>query len=577
MKTHDAVSRMRRGIAFLTVPLVLAGALTVTLSPAAVAAAYGHNNSTALTLQVPSGSNYGNSVTVGALLTDSKGKPLAGETVSLAVGTSYFTHARTGFDGKASLTIPGTVLTAPGSYLLHASFTGNFSLGQSSASATLTVVAPAPTSGSLSPGSPPVKRTTTTASATVATSLTVETPTGSVIGKDVAITAVLHYKTGQGLPDERVSLSLDGTEVRSDKTDAQGSVTLIVPGKTLAEARAYAVLVAFNGSHGFAPSTAKATLTVLAAAIQIQTVPALPNMRFTLGNEVAMTGPDGVAALPVPKSGTYQLAADLNPDTSPTATIKASFVRWLDNVYTADRTIDVSGPATYVIGLRIAYRATVQYVDLEGNPIDPTLIDQAQFSTGTGADDVVLNSQTGANDVWWTAASTIHVSTMLIPSQVTYRVLSVKIHGAEVVNRGQQAWAPTQSGVWTVELLLYGMTVQARDAVFGTPVSGKLTLTYPDGVSVEQHLASDGRVTFSNLPRGQYKLSLSPAAFSPPTPVALSRAQDATLRVITYMDVILTLGALILVIVVLAVIGRWSLIRTRLRRSRRETREPASS
>jgi hypothetical protein len=522
MNRVSARLRMKRGVARLTIPLVVAGALSVTLFPATAAAVGFGGNPSSLTLQIP-----GSSV---------------------------------------------------------ASFQGNFNLGPSFANGTLNAVAAPPVSaqpaGALARvlvGAPPVKRPSTAATVTLATSLTVETPTGSVIGKDVAITAVLRDRLGHVLPDEHVALALDGTEVRSDKTDATGSLTLTIPGKKLDTARDYAILVTFGGSHGYAPSSKTATLTILAAAIQIQTVPALPNMRFTLGTETGTTGPDGVTAVPVPKSGAYQLAADLNPGNSPTATVKASFVRWLDNVYTADRTIDVSGPATYVIGLRVAYRASVRYVDLDGNPVDPTLIQQAQFSTGTGTDDVVLNSQTGAQDVWWTSSTTIHVATMLIPSQVTYRVLSVKIHGTDVVNRGQQAWTPTESGVWTVQLLLYGMTVEARDAVFGTPVSGQLKLTYPDGVAVEQHVSSDGKISFVNLPRGQYQLAMSPAAFSPPTPVALSKAQAATLRVITYADVILWIAALVLVVVLLAVIGRWSLIHARIRRRSRRAAPDAAS
>jgi hypothetical protein len=72
---------------------------------------------------------------------------------------------------------------------------------------------------------------------------------------------------------------------------------------------------------------------------------------------------------------------------------------------------------------------------------------------------------------------------------------------------------------------------------------------------------------------------MSPAAFSPPTPVALSKAQDATLRVITYADIVLWIGIFAVVIVLLAVIGRWSFIHARLRRSRtsrRATPETAS-
>ena len=411
---------------------------------------------------------------------------------------------------------------------------------------------------------------------TLSTAVTVEVPTGSVIGQDVTLVAQLKTHGGQVVAGEHLTLEVDGAPLRADKTDAQGKIQFLIPGKKLNEARDYPIVVIFGGAHGLAASFSNETLTVLAAAIQIQTVPALPNMRFTLGTETALTGPDGVAALPVPKSGTYQLTADLNADTSPTATVKASFVRWLDNIFTANRTIDVTGPASYVVGLKVAYRATIKYVDLEGNPVDPTLVDQAQFSTGTGTNDVVLNSQTGAKDVWWQASTAVRVSTFLKPSPTTYRALSAKIHGAEVVNRGQQAWTPTEDGVWTIELLLYGMTVQTRDAVFGTPVAGQLTLMYPDGAKIEQPVAGDGKVSFDNLPRGQYQLQLTPSAFSPPSPVALSKVQDATLRIVTYQDIALAVGLVVVVLIVLAVIGRWAIITARIRRRRRAAMRASS-
>jgi hypothetical protein len=398
------------------------------------------------------------------------------------------------------------------------------------------------------------------------TILTIEVPSGSVIGSDVAIGVLLRTKTGIAL-SEHVSLSLDGAQVRSDKTDTTGKVSLVIPAKDLIEARAYAIQVVFAGARGLAPATANGTLTVLAAAIQFDTVPALPNIRFSLGTESAVTGPDGVAALPVPKAGAYQLTVDLNPDTSATATVKASFVRWLDNVYTANRTINVTGPATFTMGLRVAYRASIKYVDLQDKPVDPALVDQAQFSTGTGADNIVLNSQVGVDQVWWEAASAVRYSTQLQSSAVTYRALSVKIHGADVVNRGQQSWTPTENGVWTIQLLLYSLTVQTRDALFGTPVGGTLSLTYPDGLTIQQPVDGDGRVSFVNLPRGQYKLSLRPVAISAPTPVALSKAQESTVRVVTYLDVGVVLGGLLIFGAIM--VGRWVILSRRLKRRAR--------
>jgi hypothetical protein len=404
----------------------------------------------------------------------------------------------------------------------------------------------------------------------VATVVTAEVPTGSVVGKNVVVGAILKDRSGNRLAGEHLALFIEGVQLQSQATDAIGLASFTILGKKLDQARPYRLTVVYGGGHGFLPSTVNVTLTILAAAIQIQTVPPLPGLRFTLGTSSALTGPDGVAALPVPQAGSYELTSDLNPSTSADATVKASFVRWLDSVFTANRTIDVTGPATYVMGLTVAYRADIKYVDLNNQPVDSALISQAQFSTGTGTNDVVLNSQTKTTDVWWTAATTIRVSNQLLPSPITYRALSVKMHGAEVVNRGQQSWTPTENGTWTVQVLLYGMTVQTQDALLGGTVSGQIQLTYPNGEVTTKSVGADGSVSFDNLPRGQYKLSLG-SSLTPPTQVTLSRPQSATLRVITYVDIGLVLGFGLAVVVMLVLIGRWSIVTRRLRRRRRSS------
>ena len=151
----------------------------------------------------------------------------------------------------------------------------------------------------------------------------------------------------------------------------------------------------------------------------------------------------------------------------------------------------------------------------------------------------------------------------------------MKIHGAEVVNRAQQSWSPTEGGVWTIQLLLYDMSVQTRDALFGTPVGGTLSLTYPDGEVVEQHVDGNGKASFLNLPRGQYKLGLRPVAVSAPTPVALSRAQESVVRVITYQDVFVVLG--VLLIIGALIVGRWYILSRRIKRRQQQTMNPLTS
>jgi hypothetical protein len=402
----------------------------------------------------------------------------------------------------------------------------------------------------------------------VATAVTAEVPTGSVLGKNVLVGAILKDRFGNRLAGEHVTLFMEGNQLQSQATDAHGSATFTIEGKRLPQAGPYRLTVVYSGSHLYLASTVNVTLTVLAAAIQVQTVPPLAGLRFTLGTASALTGPDGVAALPVPQAGTYELSSDLNPATTADPTVKASFVRWVDNVFTANRSIVVTGPATYIIGLSVAYRANIQYADLNNQPVDPSLISDAEFSTGTGTNDVVLNAQTKLSDVWWTAATTIRAGQNLLPSAVTYRVLSVKMHGADVVNRGQQSWTPTEGGTWTVQVLLYGLTVRTEDALLGGSVSGKMDLTFPNGDVTSKSVGSDGTVTFDNLPRGVYKLSLG-SSLTPPTQVALSRPQTATLRVISYIDLGLVLGFGLAIVVMLVIIGRWSIVTRRLRRKRR--------
>jgi hypothetical protein len=340
---------------------------------------------------------------------------------------------------------------------------------------------------------------------------------------------------------KHLSFFLDLQPLVGAQTDISGRATIVIPAKDLTLATTYGVGVLFTGAHGFGGSGASANMAVLDAAIQIRTVPPLPAVSFALGAFTAVTGPDGVAALPVPQSGPYPLSTDLNPGNSPTATVKASFLRWLDNVATPDRTIDVAGPATYTVVLRLAYRTTIDYVDQNGKPVDPTLVDEARFTPDNGAGDVVVNSQAGAGNVWWTAAVTSQVGGVVTATPVTYRAVSVQVHGAETINPGEQTWTPTEGGIWTIKLSLYSVSVQTRDALFGGPISGQVRLTYPDGSHVDRPIGSGGIATFDALPKGNYKLTVN-SAMSASINVTVPRALVPTLIAVTFTDVGLGLG-----------------------------------
>jgi hypothetical protein len=375
--------------------------------------------------------------------------------------------------------------------------------------------------------------------------------------------AILKDEKGAPVSAKHLSFFLDLQPLSGAQTDISGRATIVIPAKDLILASTYDVGAEFSGAHGFGGSTASANMSVLDAAIQIRTVPALPEVSFALGALTAVTGPDGVAALPVPQSGPYPLSTDLNPSNSPTATVKASFLRWLDNVATPDRTIDVAGPATYTVVLRLAYRATIDYVDQNGQPVDPTLVDEARFSSDNGAGDVVVNSQAGAGNVWWTAAVTNQAGGVVTATPVTYTAVSVKVHGAETVAPGAQTWTPTEGGIWTIKLSLYSVSVLTRDAFFGGPISGLVRLTYPDGSHIDRPIGSGGVATFNALPKGTYKLSAVSAVLPASIDVAVPKPLQPTLMALTSTDLGATLGLLLGVAVLLG-LG----LRSRLRKPR---------
>jgi hypothetical protein len=398
----------------------------------------------------------------------------------------------------------------------------------------------------------------------VSTQISLQVPTGSVLGNDVVVAAVLTDTAGAPMVAQRVGFYLDGQEIQSDKTDAGGRLSFTILGKKLSQARVYQVAAQFGGIHGFAGSSVASTLTVLSAAIQISSVPPMPGLGFTLGSATALTGPDGVAALPVPQSGTYRLTADLNT-TALDPSVRLSFVRWLDNVETATRTIDVRGPASYTIGLRVAYPAYARFVDLGGQPVDSSQVDEAQFEAGSSAFNVVLNQQTGAQSAWWTAATADQAGGKLVATPISYRVTSVKIHGAEVLVPGQAPWTPVVNGTWTIQVELFGMTVQTRDAFFGTPVAGQLQLSYPDGDITTQDVGSDGVATFTDLPAGQYSVGWAHSMLTPATSVVVTKLESTSLRVITMADIGLTAAAGMAILVVLGLVVWFIISRLRSR------------
>ncbi len=378
--------------------------------------------------------------------------------------------------------------------------------------------------------------------ATQATTITiVNAPKETVIGQDLNISARI---TANGAPvtSRLLVLILDGTTLRTASVNKDGVAQLAIKGAEIPHAHAANVTVKFSGAPALAPSQASFTIFVTPAKVTIETVPTMDGVTLSLGAATAVTK-SGVAVFDVPTIGAYTLTPNINSATN--GDVRADFVRWSDDVFSSVRRINVEGNLNLQLGLRVAYRGSIEFRDTDGTRLDPAEIDSVTLTSGSGVGETL----TGGYDLIWLEGgaavkkatgpekgSTAPQAASLVVSPRAWRVVEVLIHGTNVVNRGQQSTQPTAGAVWRVTVLLFDLSVQGHDALLGSPLSGTLDLQYPDGSVVSTRLGGSP-IDFKRLPRGNYTLRLHAGGLAAATPVALSRSQTVSVRVITFLDV----------------------------------------
>jgi hypothetical protein len=138
---------------------------------------------------------------------------------------------------------------------------------------------------------------------------------------------------------------------------------------------------------------------------------------------------------------------------------------------------------------------------------------------------------------WLQGTRIVPFSQGLRKKAISYAVDSVTVDGTNVVNRSQQHFVPSQSRRLDVRLLFNVAKFSARDAIFHFPVGSGVRLQYPNGRTREVRFGGKSIVVVPGLPRGQYHVKVIGGGWSPFRPVAVSRNQDVTLAVITYLDI----------------------------------------
>ena len=308
------------------------------------------------------------------------------------------------------------------------------------------------------------------------------------------------------------------------------------------------LLVALGGS--LSPAAAASSESPV---VRVRTVPAIPGITLTFEGRRYVTDSTGRALLPRARGvasigllpritvGSRHLGAN---------TI-ARFARWF--------TVGTDSVAAFDIFRRVSWT----FVDQAGAPVPLARIERLVLRSSSGQQTIF---RTGIGRPRWLFSRRVSsVRGKLVLKDLQYAVQRVTVLGTDVVNAGQQTFAPEQRGDVRFALAFFTLRVRVEDALFGSAVGKLARLELPNGAVREVRL-SHGRAVLPSLPRGAYRITLEGSGYALDVPLMLSRSQLVTVPVVTYLDMV-AVGAAVLVLALgLVLLGRpWLARRARVR------------
>jgi hypothetical protein len=283
--------------------------------------------------------------------------------------------------------------------------------------------------------------------------------------------------------------------------------------------------------------------------VEVATVPALPGVRFVFDGVSYTTDEQGLVRLTLTKPQPATHALSIVDVSLHQRGRDLAFVRWWHvGAHDQDRLTTITGiKVRRHVRIQAAFRATYKvsysFVDPAQGPVDHKRVKRVEFSGDNGR--TVASDGTGKLRLVGIQAKVS--SGTLVAKQVSYTVQTVEVDGSNVVQMNHQTFVPSQKATVVVPLLLRTAHLSTRDLLFGSAVGKSVALTYPDGRQTSVRLDRHGKATVENLARGLYTMKVNAPGYSFDRPVALSRNQYIDLPVLTYLDIAVGSGLLMLV------------------------------
>lgn len=289
--------------------------------------------------------------------------------------------------------------------------------------------------------------------------------------------------------------------------------------------------------------------------IQIETVPPLPHVRFTLDQSVATSDSQGIARFEVETIKDLSKRLKLEPSQIADDT-RAALGRWFWDRNTRIRAaLDLSHPVTF------------SFANLQEQPVAAETISALTLKSSTGEVHTVTTPQLD-EPLWLHASRIVPTHNGLLQKDLYYSVESVMIRGSNVVNRAQQRFVVRTQRHWPIALMFYSARFSSHDALFGVPIGGGIEVEYPDGSTETRAFDAANTVTFDHLPRGEYRIRVQASGISPFRPLALTRNQVVDLEVFSETDIAVVGISLASLAIGLLLIGRPHLLLVLIGRAR---------
>jgi len=392
-----------------------------------------------------------------------------------------------------------------------------------------------------------------------AANLTLEPLKPFALGDHPTIVAHLTTEFGKPIPNQAIIIFIAGKRKASGLTDSAGLASITLKYKFAAGTYPIKVLYVGVPVLGLPEASVEAEMIIQPAQAVIRTIPPTAGIKFKFGDQIYTSDKNGVVNFQINESGSYSLEAlPIDNELLP-PNITMEFSRWNDNIFTAGRQVYFPRARPLEAGFVLKYLVNEVFFDTTNAPVDPARISSMTIK---GLGSTYTFDQAGP--IWLPANRLIRrIGEKLESQAIVYYFKDIQIDGANVINKSQQRFHIQPNAVWSINVLLYSVHFSAHDAMFHFPIGSGIELTYPDGhKDIFLFDSADADIKISSLARGSYSATvISHGGSAPPTPIHLSRDQDAELLVLSFLDMAIIFGLPLTLALTLLFFGRPKLFR----------------